>query len=198
MKLQLVPLALLLALASACDRTPDAPAASVPVASVPDSKPAATPAADPAAPSVASVAATPAVAPQTLSAEACAPEAYADFFNDYAGSPGVRAAYTADTVRVGSLDKPAEARPVAKADYRDFRVGIVDSRWAYLDPAIKDPGSYPLLDLEFKPEGGKSFRVEYIQAEFDADDNVVKTIGKRAAYVFERGNDCWVLSQDLH
>lgn len=198
MKLQLVPLALLLALGSACDRTPDAPAASVPVASVPDSKLDSKPAptsADPAAPSVA---ATPAVAPQTLPAEACAPEAYADFFNDYVGSAGVRAAYTADTVRVGSLDKPAEARPVAKADYRDFKIGIVDSRWAYLDPAVKDPGSYPLLDLEFKPEGGKSFRVEYVHAEFDADDNVVKTIGKPAAYVFERGNDCWVLSQDLH
>lgn len=198
MKLQLVPLALLLALASACDRTPDAPAASAPVASVPDSKPTPTPAADPAAPSVASVAATPAVAPQTLPATTCAPEAYADFFNEYVGSPGVRAAYTADSVRVGSLDKPADAHPVAKADYRDFKVGIVDSRWAYLDPAVKDPGSYPLLDLEFKPEGGKSFRVEYVQAEFDADDNVVKTIGKPGAYVFERGNDCWVLSQDLH
>lgn len=194
MKLQLIPLALLLAIATACDRTPSAPAAA------PDAAPAQTaPQAAPASESApAAAASAPAVQPQTLPPEACKPEAYADFFNDYAGSPGVRAAYTADTVRVGSLEQPAQARAVAKADYRDFRIGIVDSRWAYLDPAVTDPGAYPLLDLEFKPEGDKSFRVEYVQAEFDADDNVVRTIGKRAAYVFERGNDCWVLSQDLH
>lgn len=203
MKLQLVPYALLLCMLSACDSAPHAPAASKG-----DPATAATAAAPGASDTVAPPAETPPVtdsaAPAatvlpdpSLPESACKPEGFREFFEAYVDSASVRNAYTWADVRIGRYAAPTQdARSVAKAGYRDFRIGAVDYRWVYLDPAIKEPGDYPRLDIDIKPKD-KTAQVEYVKAEFDAEDNLVRTVGDRGAYVFELRDKCWYLTQDL-
>ena len=203
MKLQLVPLALLLCITSACDKAPRAPAA-------PQGDPAA--AATAAAPAVTDTVAPPAQTQPTtdgaataatvlpdpaLPESACKPDGFREFFEAYVDSASVRTAYTWADVRIGRYAAPkGDARSVAKAGYHDFRIGAVDYQWVYLDPAIKEPGDYPRLDIDIKPKDTTA-QVDYVKAEFDAEDNLVRTVGDRGAYVFELRDKCWYLTQDL-
>lgn len=203
MKLQLVPYALLLCMLSACDSASHAPAAPKD-----DPAGAATAAAPKASDAVAPPAQTPPVTDSAAPAatvlpdpplpeSACKPEGFREFFEAYVDSESVRKTYTWADVRVGRYADPKQdARSVAGSGYRDFRIGAVDYRWVYLDPAIKEPGDYPRLDIDIEPKD-KTAQVEYVKAEFDADDNLVRTVGDRGAYVFELRDKCWYLTQDL-
>lgn len=201
MKRHLVPSALLLCMLGACDSATHAPAA-------PKGDPAATAAAPGVSATVAPTAQTPPATDSGAAAatvlpdpplpeSACKPDGFREFFEAYVDSASVRTAYTWADVRIGKYAAPTQdARSVAKAGYHDFRIGAVDYRWVYLDPAIKEPGDYPRLDIDIKPKDTTA-QVEYVKAEFDTDDNLVRTVGDRGAYVFELRDKCWYLTQDL-
>lgn len=110
--------------------------------------------------------------------DACTYDGYWTFFEAFVQSPEVRAAHTAD---------------VARAAIRPFRIALVDDRWYYVDEGKAGQARQP-LDLKENREGGM-FRVEYVRAEFDDDDEVVKTYGRPGAYVFNYVDGCWQLTQ---
>lgn len=113
-----------------------------------------------------------------LPADACTYEGYWSFFEAFVQSPEVRAAHTADA---------------ARAALRPFRIALVDNRWYYVDEGHGMHERQP-LDLKETHDGGM-FRVEYVRAEFDDDDEVVKTYGRPGAYVFNYVDGCWQLTQ---
>ena len=62
---------------------------------------------------------------------------------------------------------------------------------------------YTRLNLEIKKTGEKTFRVDYIKAEFEytggesEGERLVRTEGAPNAYIFEHRNGCWYLTQKL-
>jgi hypothetical protein len=114
-----------------------------------------------------------------LPTDACTQEGYWSFFEAFAQSQEVRDAHTADAVR--SAINP-------------FRISLVDDRWFYVDDAGKGEQERQPLELKDVREGN-AFRVEYVRAEFDANDEIVKTYGTPGSYVFNFVDGCWQLTQ---
>ena len=114
-----------------------------------------------------------------LPADACTRDGYWSFFETFVQSPEVRAAHTSDAVR--SAINP-------------FRISLVDDRWYYVDDAGKEGQERQPLELKDVLEG-KTFRVEYVRAEFDANDEIVRTYGTTGSYVFNFVDGCWQLTQ---
>jgi hypothetical protein len=132
------------------------------------------------------------VSSSILPAEACTLEGYWSFFEAFVQSQEVRKIYTSPQIQVRRYSDESAATS-KQHDY--FRIGLVDYQWVYLDDS-KDESNYDRLDLE-KTLKNKRFRVDYRKAEFDGDDELVKTFGEPGAYVFEFRDGCWNLTQDL-
>jgi hypothetical protein len=127
-----------------------------------------------------------------LPSEACTLEGYWSFFEVFVKSEEVRKIYTSPEIQI--LRYSDESAITSKQnDY--FRIGLVDYQWVYLDPT-KDESNYDRLDLK-KDLKSTRFRVDYRKAEFDDNDELVKTFGEPGAYVFEFRDGCWNLTQDL-
>jgi hypothetical protein len=131
-----------------------------------------------------------------LPEEACTLEGYWTFFESFAGSPDVQKAYTSPKIELRNYtDNGNTISKVNKGKYDYFRIGLVDYQWVYLEPG-KNESNYDRLQLE-KLLKENTFRVDYRKAEFDDDDEIIKTFGEPGAYVFEFRDGCWNLTKDL-
>ncbi|NMF60632.1 hypothetical protein [Pseudanabaena yagii] len=91
-------------------------------------------------------------------------------------------------------------------DYVDFRIGAIGNKYVNLAPFPKYTGDGEVLKnrlkLDFQRIDAKTFRVNYIRAEFlndkkDGDGTLVRTYGSPEAYIFEHRDGCWLLTQSL-
>lgn len=121
--------------------------------------------------------------------DACTREGHWSFFESFVRWDAVRARHTADSVSVRSFAQPD--REVGRTLGKDvgFRIALEDYRWVLA-------GSDQDLDLQPWQEGDV-LRVQYTPVELGPDDEVVRTLGAPGAYVFERRNGCWELTQEL-
>lgn len=182
MKRRLLCAALLALVLQGC-KAPDSTASAAPA-------PAATAAAPPAAAAVpAPEAARPALPPGACDRTE---DGFASFLEAIVSDPALRAAYSAPSVAEGDLRDPS--KPVDRPG-EPFRLALIDSTWSYDEPG-KDPGQLARVKLDIKPDGER-MRVDFVKAEFSADDEVVKTLGAPEAYVFDYTQQCWRLAQHL-
>ncbi len=131
-----------------------------------------------------------------MSAEACTLEGHAAFLESFARDEKVRATYTSPQMRIRDFNKlDTDANLIERGKYDQFKIGLMDYRWVYLDPA-RDENSYERLEVKQK-RTGDTLRVDFVKGEFDAEDNLVRTQGKPRAYIFEFKQGCWYLTQDL-
>lgn len=110
-----------------------------------------------------------------LPADACTLEGYWSFFESFARSAPIRQAHTAVPLR---------------ASLEPFRIALVDDRWVY---AGSDAQGREFLDLQ-EHRQDRRFTVEYVRAEFDAEDEVVSTSGTPGTYTFDYLEGCWQLT----
>jgi hypothetical protein len=186
MKRCLLCAALLALLLPGC-KAPESTAGAAPVAAS-----ATTPA--PAAAPAAAAKPAPGDARPALPSGACdrTEDGFAAFLEAIVSDPALRAAYSAPTVAEGDLRDPS--RPVDRPR-EPFRLALIDYGWSYDEPG-KDPGQLARVKLDITPDGGR-MRVDFVKAEFSADDEVVKTLGAPEAYVFDYTQQCWRLAQHL-
>jgi hypothetical protein len=145
----------------------------------------------------ASPAPAPVAAAAQLPEEVCQPgeDSFRDFFNEYVAREEVRAAYTAPSVQVRRFADPAKVLAEEPAAPAAFKVVQVDFQWSYREPE----GSQRVPDrveLALHPQG-QAMRMEFRRAEYAPDDELVRTFGEPGAYVFERRDGCWRLTQEL-
>lgn len=129
--------------------------------------------------------------PNTLSADACTPKGYWSFFEAFVRSEVVRKSHTSKQIEVRSY----ATNKKIKGNYRQFKIGLVDYRWSYVDPS-KDISNFDTLDLK-KNLVGNTFRVDYQKAEYGPDDELLRTFGNPGAYVFELKEGCWQLTKEF-
>jgi hypothetical protein len=145
---------------------------------------------------------------------ACALEEYKSFFwhfvrgRDYQNNE-MRHTYTWSDVQIRDYQDPSKLLGViSKKNYDAFKIGLIDYALVYVDPSTKNLSvSEQLknrLKIDIKRLDQKTFRVDYIQAEFavdpEAEDNngaLIRTYGQPGAYIFEHRQGCWNLTQDL-
>ncbi len=123
----------------------------------------------------------------TLPPEACARENGWDFFQQFVASADVRRAYSRLDLKAGIAAADRAAHP----DFDGFRIGLVDSRWVLVDPAM-DASQYPRIDLKSSLEGNV-FKIDYTKARFSNDEETAETYGETAGYTFEFIDGCWML-----
>lgn len=118
----------------------------------------------------------------------------------------VRAAHVWKQVEIRSYQKPSQLiKVVPQKDYDEFRIGLMQNLWIYLDPTLPNySDNYPRLQVKFNTITRQKVRVEYQKAEYVPANNgtrnqerLVKTFGLPGAYIFEHRNGCWHLTQDL-
>lgn len=114
-----------------------------------------------------------------IPADACTPEGYWSFFEVFSRSTEVRERYTAAS---------------ANAAIKPFRIALVDDRWYYV-PADQGPND-ELLDLR-EERDGNTFRVNYIRAKLDANDELIGTYGDPGEYIFKFTGGCWLLVEAI-
>ncbi len=123
----------------------------------------------------------------TLPPEACTPEGAWSFFEKFAASADVRRAYSKLDLKAGITTAEAAADPA----FDGFRIGLVDSRWVLVDPALQ-VAEYPRVELKSAREGN-AFNIEYTKARFSNDEETVELYGETAGYTFEFTDGCWTL-----
>jgi hypothetical protein len=141
--------------------------------------------------------------------QSCAPDQYGQFFwqfvkdNDMSNNP-MRMPYSAASITVRNYENPNQVLEVVKKqNYQGFKIDSVDYTLVYDDPTITDPKAKARLKREVKRLDDKTFRVDYVRAEFEVDpeaeDNngkLIRTYGAPGAYIFEHQNGCWTLTQE--
>ena len=127
----------------------------------------------------------------SLAEDACTQKGYWSFFESFVKSEAIRKSHTSPKVVVSSYSGNAKV----EGKYKQFKIGLFDNTWIYIDPAKKTD---TVQRLKLKDEArGNTFRVNYQKAEFGPDEVLLKTIGKPGAYVFQLQNACWRLTQEL-
>jgi hypothetical protein len=111
--------------------------------------------------------------------DACTPEGYWSFFEAFTRSAEIRERYTATS---------------ANAAIRPFRIALVDDRWYYVTTG-QGPND-ELLDLK-EERDGNTFRVNYIRAKLDANDELIGTYGDPGEYTFKFTGGCWLLVEAI-
>ncbi|MGO1003374.1 hypothetical protein [Lysobacter sp. CA196] len=163
---------------------PAAPAATATPAPAEPTQPATTPA-------------PPAAAVQ-LPTEACVKteDGFAAFFEQFVYEANVRSAYSAPQIEIRDLKDPGkllESQTPQQAG--PFKIALVDNQWSYDEPG-KQAGQLDRVKID-RTLSGDRMRVDFVKAEFSPDEEVVKTLGKPEAYVFEFKQGCWQLTQQL-
>ena len=146
-----------------------------------------------AAPEQATAAATVADRP-ALPQGACekTEDGFTAFLEAIIADPALRAAYSAPRVEERDLRDPSK---LVNRPGEPFRLTLIDYSWSYNEPN-QDPGKLARIKMDFKQDGDR-MRVDFVKAEFSADDDVIKTFGAPEAYVFEYTQQCWRLAQHL-
>lgn len=111
-----------------------------------------------------------------LPANACTLDGYWSFFEAFVQSGKVRSTYT---------------NAAARDAIEPFRIGLSDNQWVYVDDSQKL--SQQRLELK-EARDGDSFRVDYIQAKFDVNDEIESRDGHSGSYTYRFENDCWRLT----
>lgn len=119
-------------------------------------------------------------------------DGFTTFLEAIIADPALRAAYSAPHVEERELRDPS--KPVNRPN-EPFRLTLIDYSWSYDEPD-QDPSKLARIKMDFKRDGDR-MRVDFVKAEFSADDDVVKTFGAPEAYVFEYTQQCWRLVQHL-
>lgn len=114
-----------------------------------------------------------------IPADACTREGYWSFFEEFSRSAKIRDRYTAAS---------------ATSAIKPFRIALVDDRWYYV-PADQGP-SDELLHLK-EERDGNTFRVSYVRAKLDMNDELVGTYGEPGEYVFKFTGECWLLVEAI-
>jgi hypothetical protein len=138
----------------------------------------------------------------------CSPDDFKSFFEQF-----VRGSSPSDDdidaeVQIRDYQDPSRLlMTIGDKNYVDFRIGAIGNRYVYYDPNIEryrdnDELLKKRLKLDFQRIDAKTFRVNYIRAEFindskDRDGNLVRTYGNPEAYIFEHHDGCWHLTQSL-
>lgn len=110
-----------------------------------------------------------------LAPEACSLGGHWQFFESFVRSAHIRRKYTA---------------PSLMWAITPFRIAAIDNQWIYVGDDAEQPSER--LDLNSELRGDK-FRVDYVRAEFDANDEVISRSGSTGSYVFWQENGCWRL-----
>lgn len=132
--------------------------------------------------------------------DACRRGEFKIFMSLFARNEAVRAAFTAPKVIIRSLKAPAkQLRTIARENYREFNIAMIDYSWTDPKPA---PPDIVHLQLKWTELPGNAWRIDYVRGAFDGQDeegpgNLIHTIGNPGAYIFERRDGCWALTQDL-
>jgi hypothetical protein len=128
----------------------------------------------------------------------CAQDEYQKFFEDFVELVDARKDYVSHEVEVLDAKNPARKLGIiTREQYDGFRIGVVDSRWVYTNDPVTVSQDSPLLDVNIKSIDDQTFRVDYVKAKFDSDDNVTKRYGKPGGYIFKYRDHCWYLTQEL-
>lgn len=162
---------------------------SVPASDAPPTADATSPAPEAVAPeSPPAVAEAPASRPAVaLPPEACTLQGGREFFQHFVESADVRRAYSRLDLKAGIAAADAAAHP----QFDGFRIGLVDSRWVFVDPATAAADS-PRVELKQALQGN-TYTVDYTKARFSNGDETVETYGETARYTFEFIDGCWAL-----
>ena len=100
-------------------------------------------------------------------------------------------------IEVGDIKKDDETKNVvASEQIEPFRIALVDNQWVYEEPG-KPPGELVRVDIN-RTMDGEAVRVEFVRAEFSAEDEVLGAVGDPEAYIFVFRNGCWQLTEYLH
>jgi hypothetical protein len=142
----------------------------------------------------------------------CSPNAFKSFFEQFVRNPLQREKYIGSEVQIRDYQDPSllvMARSELTGDgdinYVDFRIGAIGHKYV-VNPSRKYLSDVELLKnrlkLDFQRIDTKTFRVNYIRAEFlnnkkDEDEMLVRTYGNPEAYIFEHRDGCWLLTQQL-
>lgn len=113
--------------------------------------------------------------PLDLPADACTLAGHWSFFEAFVRSEQVRLAYTA---------------PSARAAVSPFRITVIDNRWYYVNDGAAPTSTR--LEVNSEVRNGE-FHVDYVRAEFDANDELMSTNGRVGKYVFRQKEGCWRL-----
>ncbi|MFM7603557.1 MAG: hypothetical protein ACKO7R_20545 [Pseudanabaena sp.] len=137
----------------------------------------------------------------------CSPDNFKSFFEQFVHNSAGREQYISSEVQIRDYQDPSLlVMTIGDKNYVDFRIGAIGNRYVYLDPSAKFRGNDELLKkrlkLDYQRIDAKTFRVNYIRADFindrkDGDGNLVRTYGKPEAYIFKHRDGCWQLSQSL-
>ncbi|WP_295957293.1 hypothetical protein [uncultured Xanthomonas sp.] len=181
---RLLATALLALLLQGC--TPPQSNASVTAAPAPAATAAATtPTTPPAAQGAERPALPPGACDKTL-------DGFGTFLEAIVNDAELRHAYSAPKVTEGDLRDPSK---VVDRPSEPFRLTMIDYSWSYDEPG-QDLSKLPRVKLDIKQEGDR-MRVDFVKAEFSADDEHIKRIGAPEAYVFDYTQHCWRLVQHL-
>jgi hypothetical protein len=137
----------------------------------------------------------------------CSPDEFKSFFEQFVRNPAANYGYIDAEVQIRDYQDPSLlVMVIGDKDYVDFRISAIGNKYVYIDPYAKYVGDDERLKnrlkLDFQRIGAKTFRVNYIRAEFlndkkDGDGNLVRTYGSPEAYIFEHRDGCWHLTQSL-
>ncbi len=138
----------------------------------------------------------------------CSPDDFKGFFEQFMRNGSAGYDYVDAKVQIRDYQDPSRLlMTIGDKDYVDFRIRAIGNRYVYYDPNIEryrdnDELLKNRLKLDFQRIDAKTFRVNYIRAEFindskDRDGNLVRTYGNPEAYIFEHRDGCWHLTQQL-
>ena len=138
----------------------------------------------------------------------CSPDDFKGFFEQFMRNGSAGYDYIDAKVQIRDYQDPSRLlMTIGDKDYVDFRIRAIGNRYVYYDPNIEryrdnDELLKNRLKLDFQRIDAKTFRVNYIRAEFindskDRDGNLVRTYGNPEAYIFEHRDGCWYLTQSL-
>ena len=113
--------------------------------------------------------------PIEFPADACTQEGYRSFFEAFVRSDAVRKKYTSPEL-IGKVEP--------------FKIALDDFRWTY---SGKDNTGNELLDVSIDHQVD-AFKVSFVKAEFNDEDEVVKRLGTPGVYEFKFIDGCWKLT----
>jgi hypothetical protein len=114
--------------------------------------------------------------------------------------------YISPEVEIRDYQNPSRLlMTISDKNYVIFKIGAIGNKYVMgsLIPFLSDAELLKnRLKLDFQRINAKTFRVNYIRAEFlndkkDGDGTLVRTYGNPEAYVFEHRDGCWHLTQQL-
>ena len=152
--------------------------------------------------------------PRKSAPVSCSLEEYRSFFEDFVRgydyqNEEIRNTYTWSDIQIRDYQNPSKfLKVIGKQNYDDFRIGLIDYSYIYVDSSTKKLSLREQLNnklkINVKKIDRRTFRVDYVKAEFgidmEAEDNngdPIRTYGEPGAYIFEHRNGCWNLTQDL-